>query len=148
MDKQRANSWAEQVERVRRGPAFGPFAWPVVRERMYIREYLIHHEDVRRPNGLGPRRDVPELQEVAWAKVGTVGRFALKRLTLPKGIGLELCRTDGERLEFRPGTRHLRLTGEPIELLLYAFGRRSAAEVQVDGDSDAVDALNSATWAV
>lgn len=153
MDNQRGRTWAQQVERVRRGPAGGPFAWRAVREKMYIREYLIHHEDLRRANGLKPRTDVPELQEMGWKKATTVGKVGLKRATVPPGYGIELVRSDtGERFTARPstlpGNKCVEIHGEPIELLLFAFGRRSAAEVDVQGDSEAVELLLAGSWKV
>lgn len=147
--RETAHSWREQVERVRRGPVVGPFTWRVVRERMYIREYLIHHEDLRRANGAGPRADVPELQEIGWQKATTVGRFGLRRAPLPTGVGIELARADtGERFTARAGDRLVAVHGEPIELLLFAFGRRAAAKVDVRGDHDAAETLLAGSWKV
>jgi hypothetical protein len=34
------------------------------------------------------------------------------------------------------------VAGSPLELILHAFGRRSAADVQVDGSSDDVDSFS------
>jgi uncharacterized protein (TIGR03085 family) len=148
MDRERAKPWAEQVDRVRRGPLLGPFGWRAVRERMYIREYLIHHEDLRRANGLGARSGVPELQAVAWRKAQTVGRIGLRRAPLPAGYGIELQRPDGERVVVVDGAPKVRLQGEPIELLLFAFGRYAVADVDLDGPDDAVDALRAGSWKV
>jgi uncharacterized protein (TIGR03085 family) len=148
MDRERAKPWPEQVERLRRGPVGGPFAWSVVRERMYIREYLIHHEDLRRANGLGPRTDVPELEEIAWKKVRTVGKFGLRRAARAAGTSLEVERFGGPLIHVNPGKRVAHITGAPIELLLFAFGRRGAADVQISGDEEAVSALRDASWTV
>jgi uncharacterized protein (TIGR03085 family) len=149
MDSERRKPWREQVERVRRGPAIGPFASRAVREKMYIREYLIHHEDVRRANGLAPRTSVPELQEAGWGKAKTVGRFGLKRAPLPPEHGIELVRSDtGERFTAIPGKNLIALHGDPIELLLFAFGRRSAAQVDARGPNDAVETLLAGSWKV
>lgn len=147
-EREQAQPWPAQVERVRRGPVAGPFAWRSVREPMYIREYLIHHEDLRRANGLGPRRGIPELQAVAWKKATTVGRFGLRRATLPPGYGIELGGPDGEAFVAVPGDVRVRIDGEPLEVLLYAFGRREVAEVELSGPDDAVKLLRDATWSV
>jgi uncharacterized protein (TIGR03085 family) len=148
MDQQRSLPWAEQVDRVRRGPIFGPFGWRAVRERMYIREYLIHHEDLRRANALGPRTGVPELQAMAWKKATTVGKIGLKRAPLPKGYGLELANPNGERAVVVKGTPTVTIHGDPMELLLYAFGRCSAAAVRIEGPDDAVAAMQTGVWKV
>ena len=68
VDKERAGGWDALVDRVRPGPAYGPTANAWVRGNMMLRECLVHHEDVRRANEMGPRTDVPELQEAAWAR--------------------------------------------------------------------------------
>jgi uncharacterized protein (TIGR03085 family) len=150
MERERRKPWRQQVERVRRGPVGGPLAWAPVRERMYIREYLIHHEDLRRANGLGPRTDIPELQEVAWRKVTSVGKLGLKRaMRTAPDCGLELERsTNGARFVLRAAERMIHLAGEPLELLLFAFGRRSAAVVDISGDPQGVAALRHGTWTV
>jgi uncharacterized protein (TIGR03085 family) len=146
---QKAKPWRQQVERVRRGPIAGPFAMRAIRERMFFREYVIHHEDLRRANGLKPRTDIPEVQLAAWDKAKTVGTYGLKRAPLPTGFGIELVRADtGERHTAVPGDTLLELRGEALELLLFAFGRRSAAEVDAHGPSDAVHTLVSGDWKV
>jgi uncharacterized protein (TIGR03085 family) len=148
MDEQRAKLWVEQVDRVRRGPVMGPFGWRTIRERMYIREYLIHHEDLRRANGLGPRSGVPELQAVAWKKALTVGRFGLRRAALPPGYGIELHRPAWAPVVVVDGTPRVEIHGEPIELLLFAFGRRRAAAVDLQGPEDGISALRAGDWKV
>src|SRR3954447_4514938 len=63
IDRQRAKGWPALVAQIRQGPKHGPNAHQQIRERMMLREYLIHHEDVRRANGLPVRSDIPELQD-------------------------------------------------------------------------------------
>ena len=148
MDHERAKPWADQVERLRRGPVAGPFAWRTVREPMYIREYLVHHENVRRANGLGPRNDVPELHLVAWQKATTVGRFALKRASMRADHGINIVRPDGEWFVAVSGASMIEVHGEPIELLLFALGRRAAAQVDLRGSDEAVATLLAGDWKV
>jgi uncharacterized protein (TIGR03085 family) len=150
MDSERAKSWRDQVARVRGGPVHtGPFTWRSVRERMYIREYLVHHEDLRRANDLKPRTGVPELQEVGWTKATTVGTFALKHAQLPDHVGISLVRNDtDEHKVVRPGAEMVEVRGEPIELLLFAFGRRSAADVDLTGPDDVLSELAAGSWKV
>jgi uncharacterized protein (TIGR03085 family) len=158
MDRERSRPWAEQVARVRGGPIGGPFAWRVVRERMYIREYLIHHEDLRRANDLKPRAGIPELQAMGWKKATTVGKVGLRRAPLPADHGLTLVATGTDevgggpdadtRFVAVPGREMIEVHGEPVELLLFAFGRRSGVEVDLSGPSDAVDTLMAGAWKV
>src|SRR5215467_14640980 len=49
------------LERIRSGPPWGFFRLGWVRSLANLNEYFVHHEDVRRANGMGPRRLSPEL---------------------------------------------------------------------------------------
>jgi hypothetical protein len=57
------------------------------------------------------------------------------------GHGLELASSDGRIHHARVGSPTARITGDPIELLLYEFGRGAAARVEVSGDPAAVAGL-------
>jgi len=111
---------------------------------MMLREFLIHHEDVRRANGMGPRIGVGELQEAAWTKVPS---FAKRMLAVTPPYGFELVHPDGRTRRLRDGSPIVQLTGEPIEQLLYAFGRTSVAQIQLVGDATAVRVRNTAALA-
>ncbi len=52
MAKEKAKGYDRVVERVRTGPPLGPFAVPGLRTQINLIEYVVHHEDVRRANGL------------------------------------------------------------------------------------------------
>ena len=42
-------------------------------------EYTVHHEDVRRPNGRGPRPDRDDLQTEVWGKVRQLSGLILRK---------------------------------------------------------------------
>jgi hypothetical protein len=111
---------------------------------MMAREFIIHHEDVRRANGMGPRTGIPEVQALAWDKLPA---FARRMFEVSDHYGFELIHPDGRHRTMKPGAPVVQLTGEPLEQLLYAFGRTSAAEVKVLGDADALRVRNSAALA-
>ena len=50
-----------------------PWRVPVLRPLLNFNEWFVHHEDVRRPDGEGPRTDRPDLDEALWANVGRMG---------------------------------------------------------------------------
>jgi uncharacterized protein (TIGR03085 family) len=129
------------VDRIRSGPPLVPFGLPGVRTAVNLLEYTVHHEDVRRPNGHGPRGDRPDLQDALWRLLGPMARIATRGL---RGAGLELVRPDGTRRRARSGEPTATLTGEPVELALYLTGRRSAALVDLGGPADAVAAVEAA----
>lgn len=128
------------VARLRTGPPPGPFRLGWVRSFPGLNDLFVHHEDLRRANGLGPRDALPPALEAAlWRNVHRGGRYLSRRLP---GVGLEAgwAGTD-RRVTLRRGTPTARLTGPPGELLLYLFGRRSAARVDVTGPAEAVTAV-------
>ncbi|OBG19332.1 TIGR03085 family metal-binding protein [Mycobacterium sp. 852002-51057_SCH5723018] len=127
------------VARIRSGPPVGFFRIGWVREMANLNEFFIHHEDVRRANGLGVRSFGPAMDAGLWRNVRRGGRFLSRRL---RACGLEVkwAGTD-ERVTLRSGSPVARLSGLPGELLLYLFGRQAAAQVEVSGPPEAVAAV-------
>ncbi|WP_433567411.1 TIGR03085 family metal-binding protein [Nocardia sp. CA-151230] len=125
------------VDRIRSGPPPGFFRIPWVRSFPSLNEFFIHHEDVRRANGRGPRTELtPALQDALWRNVRRGCRYLSRRL---REIQLDIERAHtGECVTVRRGGPAVRLRGAPGELLLYLFGRQSAAEVDVLGTVQAV----------
>ena len=140
MAKQKAQGYAANVERLRRGAPRVPWQLPGVRTLVNGGEYFIHHEDVRRANGRGRRPDRPDLDEMCWRTVGFTGRLLARKIR-PNGV--ELRRPDGARRRFGAEPR-VAIVGEPTELALYLSGRRGAAEVTVEGPPEAVARANDA----
>ena len=88
---------------------------------------------------MDPRTLAPELEAALWRNVRRGGRYLGRRL---RGAGLEIeWAGTGERRRVRPGEPTARLSGLPGELLLYVFGRQSAAQVEVTGPAEAVAAV-------
>ncbi|OBH07073.1 TIGR03085 family protein [Mycobacterium sp. E2699] len=136
------SNFAGLVARIRSGPPVGFFRIGWVRDMANLNECFVHHEDLRRANGLGVRGLTPAMDAGLWRNVRRGGRFLSRRL---RGCGLELewAGTD-ERVVVRPGAPTALLSGPPGELLLYLFGRRGAAKVEVSGPGEAVDAMGRA----
>ena len=130
-------SWL--VARFRSGPPPGFFRIRWVRAVPNLNECFVHHEDVRRGNGMDPRTLTPELDEALWRNVRRGGRYLGRRLR-DAGLEIEWAGTN-ERLRVRPGEPVARLSGSPGELLLYVFGRQRAAQVEVSGPVEAVAIL-------
>ncbi len=118
--------YAEVVDRVRSGPApWSPMAWPPVARILNTTEYAIHHEDVRRAQPGWDVRDLPRpAQDQLWAAAGLFARRV-------RG-GVLLRRTDVPGIEKQLGRPGRTVSGEPLELLLWASGRRDVARVTVD----------------
>lgn len=135
MAREKRKGYARVVDRVRSGPPLGPFAVPGLREQINLVEYAVHHEDVRRANGMAPRTDVGDLQDALWPKVKGLARFAIRGV--PAGVGIELVRADGgDTAVARRGERTATVRGEPLEILLWAYGRGGHARVELSGAAD------------
>lgn len=137
---EKARGWTELVARLRAGAPLIPWRVPGIRTSLNGFEYFIHHEDVRRANGMRPRLDRPDLDELAWRMSGFIARRAARR-TRP--FGLELVGADGKRRLFGSEPAAV-LSGRATELALYLGGRRSAAEATLRGPHDAVAAVEAA----
>ncbi|OLF10783.1 TIGR03085 family metal-binding protein [Actinophytocola xanthii] len=123
--------WAELVELVRTGPpALSPTRIPAVDRLVNSVELFVHHEDVRRAQpGWEPRPPDPGRDAAAWAGVTRAGRLTLRRST----VGIVLRRPDGTEAVVRRGPNTVLVTGEPGELLLWAFGRE---QVRLDFEGE------------
>jgi uncharacterized protein (TIGR03085 family) len=136
-----AKDYATVLEKLRSGPPLVPWGLPGLATVVNLGEWMTHHEDVRRANGLGRRADRPDLEEAVWKLLRRGGRFLTRRI---KGVGVDLVRTDGERVTGRSIDPRAVLRGQPVELMLYLGGRRNAAQVEVSGPDAAVAAVEQA----
>jgi uncharacterized protein (TIGR03085 family) len=129
-DRLRASTpYADVVDRLRAGaPVWSPMAWPGLGEALNTTEFAIHHEDVRRAQpDWSPRVLSRADQDALW---GAAGLFARRTGAAWRG-GLVLRRGDVAGAERRYGEAGTTVTGEPLELLLWAAGRRDVAVVTV-----------------
>ncbi|MGO4360390.1 TIGR03085 family metal-binding protein [Terrabacter sp. 2TAF16] len=129
------------VDRVRRGaPVWNPMAHPKVDEVTNLIEFFVHHEDARRAQpGWEPRELSPQLSGKLWSALKRSSRLMFRKA--PTGIVL-IAEGQGRyaaRLPDEHGTVVLR--GTPAELVLYAYGRKSVARVEFEGDADDIAAL-------
>jgi uncharacterized protein (TIGR03085 family) len=137
MEREEIRPWEELVDRVRSGPMW--FTRPAD-ELINTVEYFVHHEDVRRGDGTGePRTGIDDVEDDLWGRLkGGSGRLFTRRV--PKGIAIDLVRPDGATERVRNGDRPVRLVGTPGELVLYLFGRKAVARVELEGeDVDVAD---------
>ncbi len=136
--------FASLVDQVRAGPPPGFFRIGWVRQFANLNEFFVHHEDVRRANGHGPRRAAPDLDAALWRNVARTPWLLARRL---RGVGLELeWAGTNERVRARRGEPTVRLVGPPGELLLYLFGRRAVAQVEVAGEPAAVATVRATAF--
>src|SRR4051794_18336173 len=120
--------FAGLIATIRSGPPPGFFRIGWVRRLANLNEFFVHHEDVRRANGRGPRTNEHAMDEALWRNVSRARWFLARRL---RGAGLELqWAGTAQTVRARRGEPTARITGPPGELLLYLFGRQGAAHVE------------------
>lgn len=110
-----------------------------------VNENYIHHEDLRRANGEGPRVLDPDTDAILWKMLGLGARLAKRRV---KGAGLVLRTPDGRERVVSSDGPLVTLTGAPSELTLFMAGRKEAAEVTHDGDPAAVAIVIAAEFGI
>jgi uncharacterized protein (TIGR03085 family) len=144
-----AQGYDAVVEKVRNGPPIGPFAVPGLRTLINLNEYVVHHEDVRRANGMGPRTDRADLQDALW---GLLRRGAALQLrSVRKQLTVRLARPAGQQAgdDVSVGSGpEVTVTGDPVELVLYLMGRKAVAQVDLAGDPAAVAVLQAASLGI
>ena len=130
--------WPRLVEEVRSGPPrWSPASLPAMDKAINTVEFFVHHEDVLRGGPDWVARELPRAVEQAlWGIVPGIARVRFART----GAGVRLVAPSyGQRL-VRPPTElgTVVVKGRPGELLLYAFGRKDVAQVELSGSEDAL----------
>ncbi len=132
-----ATPFPELVTRVRQGPpAWLPTSWPPVAALVDSAEFAIHHEDVRRAQpGWEPRAlPLPDADRL-WGAAQLFARTVAPRY--PGGLVLQRSDVPGPGKRIRAGSDVTTVEGEPLEVLLWASGRRDVARVAVRGGAPA-----------
>src|SRR5690242_19055220 len=132
--------YEELIQLIRTGPPrFSPFQLKQLDEASNTIEFYVHTEDVRRAQpDWTPRELDPVFQDALWSRLERTAR--LKGRTVP--TGLVLRRPDGQTAVAHRGTPVDTVTGEPSELLLFLYGRQQVADVELDGEKDAITKLH------
>jgi uncharacterized protein (TIGR03085 family) len=136
--------YAELIAALRRGPTgLSPFRLPGMENAANTFEFFVHCEDVRRGGGVStPRPPDAALENLVW-----------KRLPLLAGMGLRGCpvavwllreEPPGEPVRIGSGPDIVTVVGPPSEILLYLWGRRPAAAVEVVGEPAAISLVEKA----
>jgi uncharacterized protein (TIGR03085 family) len=135
--------WDELVRRMRSGPPWwSPMRIDAVDRAANTVEFFVHHEDVRRAQpGWSPRSLEPDLRDDLHRSLSRAVRMLVRKA--PAGVVLEP--TDGgEPITANKGEPVVTVRGPIGELVLFAYGRQSHAQVELDGPVDAVEAVRTA----
>lgn len=137
----------ELVEKVRNGPpVWSFFRIGAIDAAANTTEFFVHHEDLRRAVGDGPRELDPADSDELWEQLRRRAKLAFR--SVPVGVTLV-------RAENGEGPRQtvvakaatplmVTVSGPAGELMLFANGRKDAARVQLTGDEAAVARLRGA----
>lgn len=135
------------VERLRQGPpGWHPTRVGAVDEKINLVEFFVHHEDVLRA-GLGaPRRSLTAEHITALGdQLAAIGRMLFRRT---RGARVELV-TAKRRTRLGAGDGPVvQIHGRPGEILLFGFGRRDVAEVELIGPPEAVETVRTTDYGI
>ena len=133
--------WERLVEEVRSGPpTWSPTALARVDEAVNTAEFFVHHEDVLRGRpGWSARELSTDLESALWGIVSKVARLHFAR----SRVGVVLVAPPYGRRQVHAMTDlgTVVVKGTPGELLLYSFGRRGVAQVDISGPEEAITAI-------
>ncbi|MFI8852465.1 TIGR03085 family metal-binding protein [Streptomyces sp. 891-h] len=137
-----AKPYDELIQLIRTGPPrISPFALKQVDEAANTVEFFIHAEDVRRAQpDWSPRQLDPVFEDALWRRLETAARMYGRK----SPVGMVLRRPNGQTAVANRGTPVVTAVGAPSELLLFASGRQEHADVELDGDKDAIGRLRQA----
>ena len=93
-------------------------------------EFFVHTEDVRRANGMDPRPVDMALEQWIWKRLRRQARLSFRRVPAK----VRLVPTVGDPTEVGKAGPTVEVRGRPTELLLLAYNRKDAADVEVTGD--------------
>ncbi|MCX4633798.1 TIGR03085 family protein [Streptomyces platensis] len=138
--------YEELIHLIRTGPPrMSPFALKQIDEASNTVEFYVHAEDVRRAQPDWAARELdPVFADALWSRIERMARVLGRK----SPVGLVLRRPDGRTAVAHRGTPVVTVVGEPGELTMFAFGRQEVADVQLDGDKEAVDLVTAAKLGV
>ncbi|MFG2889603.1 TIGR03085 family metal-binding protein [Streptomyces sp. NPDC048248] len=137
-----AKPYEELIQLIRTGPPrLSPFALKQIDEASNTVEFYVHAEDVRRAQPDWAARELdPVFSDALWTRIERLSRVLGRK----SPVGLVLRRPDGRTAVAHRGTPVVTVVGEPGELTMFTFGRQAVADVELDGDKDAVARVRQA----
>ncbi len=133
--------WPRLVNEVRSGPpAWSPASLALVDEAMNTAEFYVHHEDVLRGGpGWSARELSSGLESALWGILSKVARLHFARSLV--GVVLVAPSHGRQQVHAMTDLGTVVISGTPGELMLYSFGRRGVAKVDLSGADEALIAI-------
>ena len=105
---------------------------------------FVHHEDVRRAQtGWEPRKLEARTAAAVKRRIAMISRVGMSKSMAAVPARLTLRTPNGPTVVRVGSGSPVTVTGEPLELMLFAFGR-NAVRVDFGGDDDVVAAVRAA----
>lgn len=141
MDKLlRTHGFLGVIGLLRTGPAgLSPWRIPAFNQAGNLLEFFVHHEDVRRAQPDWDTRELStEFENMLWSRIRGASRLLFRR----SAVGVLLARSsDGATVRACNGEPVAVVEGRPSELMLYSFGRKHVAEVDLRGPETATETI-------
>ena len=124
----RVHGYDDLLEQVRTPPPW--LRAPAIDDAFNTVEFFVHTEDVRRAAGMPPRPIDMGLEQWVWRRLSRQARLSFRRVPAE----VRLVPTVGNAVDIGKGGSLVEVRGRPTELLLLAYNRKDAADVEVHGD--------------
>lgn len=140
--------FGRNVERLRGGPpAWSPTRVAAVDEATNRIEFFVHHEDVLRAQpGATPRELDDATTKGLWSSLARMAGMLMRRS--PVGIVLVADGVGRAVVKAPQPAGNVVVRGTVGDLVLYCYGRKSAAHVELKGTDEAIAALQSTPFGV
>jgi uncharacterized protein (TIGR03085 family) len=150
--------WEDLIDRVRSGPPrWSPLRWDLADRLANTVEFYIHHEDIRRAQTDWTHRLLdPALESELEGALRRIARLLCRKVKA--GVILAITGTDDtgapastgavRMVTAHKGSPTATLTGPPGELLLYLYGRKTEAKIEISGAPGAIAAVESAKFGI
>jgi uncharacterized protein (TIGR03085 family) len=126
------------VQEFEDGPKqFSPFAIPGIDNLANSFEFLVHHEDLLRAQPNYVARVFVDLdKKLLWKRFTQSGRLFLRKAK----VGI-IAKSDQGVFTIKSGNSCVTMEGDVVDLILYSFGRKSAANIKFEGDEESIRIL-------
>lgn len=139
-NKYKEKSFEELISIFENGPKSpSPFSLPKVDELANTFEFLVHHEDIlRAQNDYQPRKFSDDVEKFIWSRFTKSAVFFMRKVT----VGV-VAKTDQGTYTLKRGNDVVTMSGNVIDLVMFAFGRSNKTDIKFEGEPSAVDKLKN-----
>lgn len=139
-NKYKEKSFEELIAIFENGPKSpSPFSLPKVDELANTFEFLVHHEDIlRAQSDYQPRKLTEEDAKFIWSRFTKSAVFFMRKVK----VGV-VAKTDQGTYTLKRGNDVVTISGNVIDLVMFAFGRKNTTEINFEGNPTAVEKLKN-----